>query len=107
MQPSDVITGSSLSAKTVAGADAMGAASSLASRRRFPRRRTKGRSRIRFDQTVIDCLIVDRSEGGVGLLLREGDTVPDIFFVEIPTGKSRRVEIVWRGYPRCGAVFRD
>ena len=82
-------------------------ASSYVEHRRFPRRRVKGRARIQFDETSIDCFIVDQSDGGVGLLLRDGDTIPDTFSLHVEPARPRRAEIVWRGYPRCGAVFRD
>ena len=75
--------------------------------RRFPRRRTSAVVRIDSAGTMIEAVIKDISEGGVGLLLRSGDTLADSFTIEVKPNQWRRAEIVWRGYPRCGAVFRD
>ena len=76
------------------------------SRRRFPRKKTRHTVDLCFDDTTIEALMVDVSEGGVGLLLRDGDQVPDTFTVRMRSGETRTAEIVWRGYPRCGAIFR-
>ena len=75
--------------------------------RRFPRVRTKDLVRVRFQGVTRECSLTDKSQGGVGLMLRAGEELPDQFTIELSGGKVRQAEIVWRGYPRCGAVFRD
>ena len=77
------------------------------SRRRFPRRKTKDTVEVCFDDVVIECLMTDISEHGVGLMLHAGDKLPDLFTIVMRTGERRRTKIVWRGYPLCGTIFID
>ncbi len=76
-------------------------------RRRFPRKKTKDSVEACFDNIVLECLMIDVSEQGVGLMLRPGDELPDFFTIVMRTGKRRRTKIIWRGYPLCGGVFID
>ncbi len=50
---------------------------------------------------------MDRSESGLGLLLRDDVALPDQFDIETSPQGRRRVEVVWRANPRYGVVFRD
>ena len=75
--------------------------------RRFPRRRTRSVVRVDCEGVSLEVLVVDISASGLGLLLRPGDTLSDIFSVEMRPNQWRRAEVVWRGYPRCGAIFKD
>ena len=75
--------------------------------RRFPRRKTRDVVRLDWGESSAEALMTDISATGVGLLLHPGETLPDVFSIHISPNLRRAARIVWRGYPRCGAVFQD
>ncbi|MHB8286936.1 MAG: PilZ domain-containing protein [Caulobacteraceae bacterium] len=76
-------------------------------RRVFPRRRVSASADILVNNMKQHCVVIDRSAGGVGLLLRDGEQVPDQFTLVTATGEHLPLQVVWRHYPKCGAIFRE
>ncbi|WP_158914575.1 PilZ domain-containing protein [Caulobacter sp. S45] len=74
-------------------------------RRSFPRKRSRASARIWSPHGSLDCVVVDISSGGAGLLLRREDAVPDAFELELSSGERIAARVVWRALPHCGVVL--
>jgi len=77
-------------------------------RRRHQRVQTRTPAKIILDCfTAVDCVICDRSEGGVRLEVRGAESVPETFdlLVESLDG-FRTCHVVWRARGLVGASFQ-
>lgn len=55
---------------------------------------------------VIDCRIIDLSDGGARVSAAPGVDIPDVFQLQIDSQRILgAVEVVWRGYRQVGVKF--
>lgn len=55
---------------------------------------------------VIDCKIIDLSDGGAKVAAAHGVEIPDVFQLQIDSQRILgSVEVVWRGYRHVGVKF--
>lgn len=55
---------------------------------------------------VVDCRIVDVSDGGARVSAAAGVDVPDVFLLQIDSQRILgAVEVVWRGHRQVGVKF--
>jgi len=78
-----------------------------ASRRQFPRVRTLKRGQIiyRNSSCVIDCLILNLSDGGAALQPNDYVELPDSFLLKLEHGPTHRCEVCWRHGNKIGVRF--
>lgn len=76
-------------------------------RRNHSRRKTLKSGEIVFDQArrIVDCLILNVSEGGAALQVREVPDLPDIFDLRIQHSTLYRCTICWRHQNKLGVRF--
>jgi hypothetical protein len=78
-------------------------------RRISPRERVSVRAELLLEgRGVVDCVIRDRSTGGLRLLFRHEIELPPTFKVlDRVSGKARGVKMVWTSVREVGVAFTD
>lgn len=76
-------------------------------RRRYPRKHLLRRGRIVFrnGHSVVDCIVMDMSDGGARLKMAEWLGVPPTFELRIENGPSLDAEVRYRDMEHTGVAF--
>ena len=80
-------------------------ASSAPHRRRSPRRPVHKRARMVFQWGSIGCRILNLSDSGAMLALKDVTHCPREFVLKRYLGRGRKCEVVWRKDTRLGVRF--
>lgn len=77
--------------------------------RRHPRKRTLKQGQIIFQNghCIVDCAILDISEGGAKLKPSDTLLCPEHFLLKIKFGPSHNCEVIWQSGDIIGVCFSD
>lgn len=84
------------------------AANVIIEKRRSHRRRVlkRGKALLHDNNTVLDCLIRDLSDGGARLQIEHAATLPMLFrLANVSDGEVSEVRLVWRRDGQAGVAF--
>lgn len=74
-------------------------------KRGLPRRRMLKQASVRLGRLSASCVLLDLSETGARLYVKDGQLVPERVTLELFDGRSYRAHLRWRDGNQCGFAF--